>query len=132
MNRKPVPEITELSKPHWDGMQRGELLIQRCADCGAWVFYPSHWCTRCYGQNLPWTACSGRGEVYSFSVVHYPPYESFAEVPYVLATIELEEGVHMMTNVVNCDWRQVKVGMKVKMTLEERAGGFKVPQFEPA
>lgn len=131
MTNKPLPEITDLSRPHWDAMQRGELLIQRCDECQAWVFYPSYWCTSCYAQDLTWTRCSGRGEVYSFSVVHYPPYDSYSEVPYVLATIELEEGVHMMTNLVGCDWQEVRVGMGVRMTLEEREGGFRVPQFEP-
>lgn len=131
MSNKPLPEITELTKPHWDAIQRGQLSVQRCDDCQAWVFYPSHWCTSCYSEKLTWTLCSGKGEVYSFSVVRYPPYDSFAEVPYVLATIELAEGVHMMTNVVNCDPEEVRVGMKVQLTFEERDGGFKVPQFEP-
>ena len=132
MSSKPIPELTELNRPFYDAVQRGELHIQRCDDCDAWVFYPNHWCTACYSANLNWTPCSGSGSVYSFSVVHYAPYESYRDVPYVLATIELEEGPHLMTNLVNCDWKTVVVGMPVRLTTEARAGGFKVPQFEPA
>ena len=131
MSIKPLPEISEIARPFWDAVQLGELKIQQCADCHAWVFYPSLWCTHCYSSNLTWTRCTGLGEVYSFSVVHYPPYESHADVPYVLAIIELDEGPRMMTNVLNCPWRSVRVGMPVRLTFEERHGGFKIPQFEP-
>ena len=132
MTDKALPELDELTQPFYAAIQRDELHIQRCGDCKTWVFYPNHWCTHCYSEQLTWTPCSGRGSVYSFSVVHYVPYPSYSDVPYVLATIELEEGPHLMTNLVNCAWESVAVGMEVQLTTESRAGGFKVPQFEPA
>ena len=132
MSLKPLPEIDELTRPFWDAVQRGSLEIQRCRDCAQWVFYPNAWCTACYGKALEWKPVTGFGSVYSYSVVHYPPYASFAaDVPYVLATIELDEGPHMMTNVVHCAWADVRIGMRVRLCFETRQG-FRIPQFEPA
>ncbi len=132
MNPKPVPDIDLITRPFWDAVQRRTLELQRCDDCAAWIFYPNEWCTSCYGRRLSWRAVSGRGSVYTFSVVHQPPFAAFAaEVPYVLATIELDEGPHMMTNVVNCAPDGVYIGLPVTVCFEDR-NGFLVPQFEPA
>ncbi|MCC7122553.1 MAG: OB-fold domain-containing protein [Gammaproteobacteria bacterium] len=133
MNEKPLPRVTALTRPFWDAIQREELHLQRCDECSAWVYYPSAWCRACYSARLTWTPCAGTGSVYSFSIVHYPQSEAFAaDVPYVLAIIELTEGPHLMTNLVNCALDDVRIGLPVRMSVEARAGGFKVPQFEPA
>lgn len=133
MSAKPLPRVTDLTRPYWDAIQRGELYLQRCDDCRSWVFYPSRWCRACYSSRLTWTRCAGKGVIYSYSIVHYPPSPAFAaDVPYVLAIVELAEGPRLMTNLVNCPLEEVAVGLPVRLCCEERAGGFKVPQFEPA
>ena len=133
MSAKPLPRVTELTRPYWDAIQRGELHLQRCEDCGAWVYYPNPWCRACYSTRLRWTRCAGTGSVYSYSIVHYPPFAAFAaDVPYVLATIALDEGPHLMTNLVNCPLDEVRVELPVRLCFEVRDGGFKIPQFEPA
>lgn len=132
MNPKPLPDIDDITRPFWDAVQRRTLALQRCDDCATWIFYPNTWCTACFGRALSWHPVSGRGSVYTYSVVHYPPFEAFAaEVPYVLATVELEEGPHMMTNIVGCHHEAVHVGMRVQICFEDR-NGFLVPQFGPA
>ncbi|HMM78280.1 MAG TPA: OB-fold domain-containing protein [Gammaproteobacteria bacterium] len=133
MSAKPLPRITDLTRPYWEAIQRGELQLQRCEDCGAWVYYPNPWCRACYSGRLSWQRCAGTGTLYSYSIVHYPPYPAFAaDVPYVLATVELSEGPHLMTNLVNCPLEDVHIGLALRLCFEVRDGGFKVPQFEPA
>jgi len=132
MSTKPLPEIDDTSRPFWDAVQNEQLHLQHCGACDSWIFYPSRWCTACYSQDLTWRAASGTGAVWSFSVIHQAPYAAFeVDVPYILATIRLSEGVQMMTNLINCDIDQVTVGMAVQFTTETRTDGFKVPLFEP-
>ena len=90
----PLPRPTPLSQPHWDGCREGELRVQRCTACGALEFIPQPVCTACFTEALEWTRVSGRGEVYSFSVVHRPQRPEF-RAPYVVAIVALEEGAHV-------------------------------------
>lgn len=130
---RPLPEIDDLTRPFWDAVQQERLLIQRCGACGAWVWHPRAWCDKCYSADLAWQAVSGLGAVWTYSVVHYAPIPGYADTaPYVLATIRLQEGPQLMTNVVGCDWQAVRVGMPVRVCFEAREGGFRVPQFTPA
>ena len=75
---------------------------------------------------------SGQAELFTYSVVHYAPLPGYADdVPYVLATVRLAEGPQMMTNIVGCDWQQVRIGQRLALCWEERGGGIRVPQFTP-
>lgn len=130
-DRRPVPTPTALSRPHWDGCKEGRLRVQRCADCGAFVFIPQPLCTRCHGDRLEWTESTGRGTVYSYTIVHRPPRPEF-DVPYVVAIVELEEGWFMLTNIVGCEPADVSVGLAVRVEFEERAGQVVVPVFRQA
>ena len=130
---KLLPDIDDLTRPFWDAARQQRLVMQRCADCGAYVWHPQPWCRSCYGQNLAWQELSGQAELFTYSVVHYAPLPGYADdVPYVLATVRLAEGPQMMTNIVGCDWQQVRIGQRLAVCWEERAGGIRVPQFTPA
>ncbi len=132
-NHKPVPEITDISRHFWEAVQRDELCLQRCLACSAWIYYPNRRCTSCYSDELEWQTCSGRGSVWSYSVVHQAPYESYrVDVPYILAMVRLEEGPQMMTNLLNCDPGELEIGLPVVFTTETRSDGFKIPQFQPS
>ena len=129
---KLLPDIDDLTRPFWDAARDGRLVMQRCADCGAYVWHPQPWCRACYGQNLAWQDMSGQAELFTYSVVHYAPLPGYADdVPYVLATVRLAEGPQMMTNIVGCDWQQVRIGQRLALCWEERGGGIRVPQFTP-
>jgi uncharacterized protein len=129
---KLLPHVDELTRPFWDAVQLERLLLQRCGACERWVWHPRAWCPHCYSGVLRWCGASGRGQVYTYSVVHYAPLPGYAqEVPYVLATVRLDEGVQMMTNIVGCPCDAVHVGQAVQVCFETREGGFKVPQFMP-
>lgn len=133
MKEKPVPQTRELSAPYWAAAREERFVIQRCKACGAFIFYPRPVCPECFGVELDWTQASGEGEVVSYSVVYQAPFLSYAnDAPYILAVVRLKEGPQMMANVLDCPKESMKVGLKVRVCFEERAGGFKIPQFTPA
>ena len=128
---KPQPRITSCAEYYWQQAGQNKLTMPYCRQCDKVFYYPRHWCPSCFNQDLGWQQVSGRGKVYSYSVIYQSPFPSYqADIPYVLAIIELEEGPRMMTNVVNCDAEHVRVDMAVQVTFERR-GAMKIPQFEP-
>lgn len=129
-NMIPLPHPTALSKPHWDACREGVLLVQRCRQCAAYVFIPQPCCNRCQSTELDWVASSGRGKVYSFSVVHRAPRPQF-EVPYIVAVIELEEGWHMLSNVLECPLDAMAVDLPVEVAFRKLTEEITLPYFAP-
>ena len=129
---KPLPRVNETTRPYWDGVRAERLLLQRCRACASFIHYPRAWCPQCWGTDLEWVESRGTGRVVTFTVVHQAPMESYAgDVPYVLAVVRLDEGPQMMTNLVGVEHSGVRVDLRVEVVFEERAGGFRVPQFRP-
>jgi len=127
----PLPVPTRLSKPHWDGCREGVLRVQQCADCGAFVFIPKPVCGACFGTKLAWVESRGRGTLYSYTVVHRPQQPAFA-VPYVVAIVELEEGWHMLSNLVDVAPDDVAIGMPLEVVFEAMSDEITLPYFRPA
>lgn len=124
---KPVPSPTAITKPYWDATREGRLLFQRCGRCGAHTHYPRPLCPACGSSAFEWVQATGRGRIFSATVVHHPPSAAFASpLPYVLAIVELEEGPHMMANILTDG--PVRIGAAVCVTFEPR-GDFAIPQF---
>ena len=130
---KPLPTVAGETKPFWDSCRRGQLVIQQCADCGEYQWYPRGICANCWGENIRWVQSSGRGTVWTYTVTYQNRTTGFAEmVPYALALVELEEGVRMFTNIVECNPREVYIGMPVEVTFQAATGQISVPYFKPA
>lgn len=129
---RPLPRITEATRAYWEAAREGRLLLQRCRPCEAFFHYPRPWCPACWRADFEWLPASGRGRVVTYTVVHQAPFESYAGEPYVLAVVRLDEGPQMMANVLEIDPRRMRVDLEVEVTFEERAGGWRVPQFRPA
>lgn len=127
----PLPRPTALSRPHWEGCRDGKLLVQQCRQCGAHVFIPQPCCTQCQSTELSWIECSGRGKIYSYTVVHRAPRPQF-EVPYVVAIIELEEGWHMLSNVFDCPVEEVAIDMPVRVAFRKMTEEITLPYFSPS
>jgi uncharacterized OB-fold protein len=109
--------------------------IQRCEDCASFTFYPRALCPSCGSRALRWAPVSGRGRIYSLTIVHRPTNAAFkSETPYVVALIDLEEGCRMMSNVigVQADPDQVKIGMPVEVVYERVTDDTVLPKFRPA
>lgn len=128
-----VPQPTELTRPFWSAAREHRLSIQRCKECQRHVFYPRPLCPHCGADALEWVDASGRGAIYSYTVARRPTSRAFAErVPYVIAIVELDEGPHMTTNIVECDPESLRVGDRVEAIFEDVSDEVALVQFRPA
>jgi uncharacterized protein len=122
----PVPDAVSL--PFWEGIAEGVLRVQRCGACGRYVFYPRAVCPYCASSKLDWVDASGRGRIHSYTVVHRAPPEYRDEVPYVVALVELDEGVRMMARLVDVEPAAVSVDLPVEVAIQ---GDPRLPYFRP-
>ncbi|MEO5877685.1 MAG: OB-fold domain-containing protein [Streptosporangiaceae bacterium] len=113
----------------WDGAKEGELRIQRCAECGVLRHPPGPMCPRCHATKRDYVVASGRGTVFSFVVHHHPPVPGRTP-PYVVALVELEEGVRIIGNLL-CDPAAVSIGMPVELTFQKIDDELTLPQWQP-
>ncbi len=131
--KKPLPVIQPWSKEFWKGSKQHKLLIQECNDCGIKIFYPRLHCPDCWSSNLGWSQACGRAKVYSYTITLAGVEEKFAEdLPYVLAMVDLEEGIRMLTRIVECKPEEVKIGMDVEVTFEDVTEDISLPLFRPS
>lgn len=119
----PQPNVE--TQAFWDAAGEGKLLIKSCNSCGKPHYYPRALCPRCFSDNTEWTEAKGTGEIYSFSVMKR------AKIPYAIAYVTLDEGVTMMTNIVDTDLDAIKIGQKVKVVFKPTEDGPPVPMFTP-
>jgi uncharacterized OB-fold protein len=130
---KPLPRIDQESKGFWEACQRGELYLQRCGGCGKTRYYPRALCPHCLDDRTEWVLSSGKGAVYTYTVTHQNQAPGFRDsLPYVLAYVDLEEGVRLLTNIVGCDPESVRIGMAVMVAFEEATAEITLPKFKPA
>lgn len=132
-SQKPVPVTDRDNESFWNRVNQGQFTFQRCRGCRRPQFYARSLCSHCKAADLAWESASGRGTIASFSIVHRAPLEAFqADVPYVLALVDLEEGIRFMCNVIRCDPNTVRIGDLVKVVFERREGSEQqIPQVEP-
>lgn len=119
VHTKPLPQVTASNAPFWAAAKRGELMFLRCSDCGAWNFPAGPVCQRCWSENLEWRLASGRGVVSSWVVFRRAFDPSFeADVPYAVVEVEVEEGVRLISNLVDVPVAKVHRGMPVQAVFD--------------
>ena len=121
----PVMNIGD--EQYFEAAAQGKLLLKKCGDCGEVHHYPRGICPFCLSANVAWQEAKGTGIVYTYSVTRRG-----GPVPYCIAYVTLDEGVSMMTNIVDCDLDDVRIGQRVKLTFKKSAGGVSIPMFTPA
>ena len=134
--KKPLPAITTEAKPFWDEAAQNKLVMQRCEECRAYVWTPRPACFECGSEQVEWTQLSGKGEIYSFTVIRQivgrAASKAFEpDVPYVVAWIDLEEGPRMISNVIGCPVEDAKIGTKVSVVFEQQSPEIWLPKFKP-
>ncbi|MFF7154735.1 OB-fold domain-containing protein [Streptomyces sp. NPDC008139] len=128
---KPLPELDPVSTTYFRAAQEGTLLIQRCPSCHATQHYPRLICRVC-AATPEWEAASGRGTVYTYTVVRQAGMPGFDEdAPYVIALVDLDEGPRMMGNITGCPVDEVRVGQRVQAYQLRIADGIGLPQWRP-
>jgi uncharacterized protein len=127
------PLVEDESRPFWDGLRDGRLLIKHCTACGAFHYYPRPFCPSCWSDDVEWYEASGRATVYTYSTVYVNDLPPFGpQVPYVAAVVELEEGPRMMTRLVDCTKDDITLGMPVEVTYTDLDDELKIAVFRPA
>jgi uncharacterized OB-fold protein len=127
MRKIPAPAVNPENKAYFDAAAAGKLLVKFCAGCKSYHHYPRAICPFCFSDRTEWREAKGTGTVYTYSVLRRGVPE-----PYCIAYVTLEEGVSMLTNLVDCDFDAVKIGMPVKVTFKPSDGGAPVPMFTRA
>jgi len=128
--QRPAPAPYNFTQPFWDGARERKLLLQYDPDAGKCQFYPRPISVFSGRRNLEWREASGRGTVYTYTVSHKAPAPFKNVSPFVIVTVELPEGVRIMTNLINCPPDRVKIGMPVRLAWV-KAGDMNFPVFEP-
>ena len=114
MTLPPLPAIGPDTAAFYEAARRGELRFQRCADCGAWRHYPRPACPACQSRRFSWERASGRGTVYTWTIVHGPTLPAFeASLPYNVVDVLLEEGIHFVSQVLDCPPQALRDGLPV-------------------
>jgi hypothetical protein len=124
------PIADEHSQAYWDGAANGRLLIQRCTSCGARQFYPRRHCTACFAPEPEWVEAAGTGRLHTYTVVHRTPNPEFAgEAPYVLAIVQLDEGVRVSARILDVPHEELVCDMRVRVVFTPLTDGITLPNF---
>ncbi|HEX6167367.1 MAG TPA: OB-fold domain-containing protein [Acidimicrobiales bacterium] len=127
------PPVTEASAPFWDATREQRFVLPWSTATGKPVWYPREVDPAAPDQPFDWREASGEGVVYAASVHHKTgPGRDPDDGPYVVALVELPEGVRMMTNIVGCPPDEVTVGMPVRLVWHPLSDGRHLPMFAPA
>jgi len=129
-----LPLVDSESEPFWQAAREGRFLIMHCRPCDRPYFYPRRYCPRCWSDQTEWREASGRGTLYTYSVVHQNPAPPFRDwCPYAVVVVDLEEGVRVMGNWDrSADLKRLVVGLPVQVTFEQVNDEIALPRFRPA
>lgn len=120
----PAPNPNPGDEAFFEATGQGKLMVRKCNGCGKPHWYPRHQCPFCMSHDLTWVQAGGGGSIYSFSVTRRG-----GQPPFAIAYVTLDEGVSMMTNIVDCDLDDIRIGQRVKVVFKDAKGDFKVPCF---
>ncbi|MEM9176469.1 MAG: Zn-ribbon domain-containing OB-fold protein [Myxococcota bacterium] len=124
----PLPRPTPISQPFWDACKEERLTVQRCKGCGSYTFIPQPCCGDCLSEDFDWVESSGHGTLYSFSTV-YRPQQPVFETPYTVVIVELDEGYHMLSNLIGVAPEDVEIGMRLEVFFEAMSDEITLPYF---
>ena len=130
---RPLPETRNAGATFWSKAAEGVLVAPKCTECGRTFWHPRPRCPHCGSERVDWIRASGQGAVHTFTVVRQSgdPYFK-TKVPYVVAMIDLDEGVRIMTNIVDTPLAALAVGMRVEVVFEDAGDGVAIPLFRAA
>jgi uncharacterized protein len=132
LSLRALPAPDNASRHYWQSAAEGRLVVQRCTSCGVYQFYPRALCASCAGET-EWVEASGRGSLHTFTVIRQNRSEAFAALsPYAVGIVELEEGVRMMSNIVDCDVEELEVDMALEVLILKAADDVGLPFWRPA
>jgi uncharacterized OB-fold protein len=131
---KPLPTITDLTRPFWSAAHEGRLVLQKCQRCATFNFQPKPWCIECGSRELVWTDAKPYGTVYSYTIsrsvaMNFPGWQ--AELPVLMCLIDLDDGARMYGQVTHCTPAELHIGMRVQAYFEAISDDAGIPKFRP-
>jgi len=131
---KPLPTVTELTRPFWTAAKAGRLVLQKCDHCGTFNFHPKSWCIQCGSRALTWTDAQPTGTVYSFTIsrsvaMNHPGWQ--VDLPVLMCLIDLDDGARMYGQVTHCRPEDLHIGMRVQVWFESISHEAGIPKFRP-
>jgi uncharacterized protein len=124
------PPASDAGQPFWDATREGRLELPWCTACDRPIWYPRAFCPACAGSDVDWRPASGRATVHAFTIEQAGQTRAL-EPPYVVALVDLDEGVRIMTNIVGVPADEVAVGARVEVVWEALSDGRQLPLFKP-
>ncbi|MBY0331255.1 MAG: OB-fold domain-containing protein [Acetobacteraceae bacterium] len=130
---KPLPEISAETRPYWDGLAAGRLLLQRCTGCGAIRHYPRPLCPACHSFEHDWVEAAGTATVHSWTVAHHPFHPAWRGAPpFTLVTADLPEGVRILAPLHGAGPEALRIGAPLRIGIEDNGQGLCLPVLHPA
>lgn len=127
------PIFSPDAQPYWDGLQAGQLRVQRCRGCGQLRHYPRPLCPACHSFEVEWVALAGGGTVHSWTRPHQSALPGFADqVPFTLVTVDMAEGLRVLGRLDEADGSALRPGAAVTMTIAPAPSGLPQPVFRLA
>jgi uncharacterized protein len=128
---KPLPVVTEENRPFWEGCRQGKLLLQYCDQCQQHQFYPRLYCMHCGSSNVRWISASGRGVIYSYTVIHQNKSPEFVQdTPYNVVVVQLAEGPRLMSTIVETGLAELRIDMPVTVVFDVVSEVIHLPRFK--
>ncbi|MES2484100.1 MAG: Zn-ribbon domain-containing OB-fold protein [Pseudomonadota bacterium] len=122
----PAPKRHPDTRHFWEAADQRRLLYKHCGACGKPHFYPRPLCPFCFSDATEWREASGGATLYTYTVMRR------ADPPYAIAFVTLDEGVSMMTNIVDADFDALRIGQRVRLKWQAAEDGTPVAMFAPA
>ncbi len=133
MSDKPLPELDGFAKEFYAWCRRGDLRFQRCSNCQTWRHVPREMCARCGSDEWKWVKSGGKGTVFTWTVAERAMHPAFVDaVPYAPVVVELDEGVRLVTEIVDCAPSELQIGMPVEVAFEKVSDDLTLPKFRRA
>jgi uncharacterized OB-fold protein len=129
---KSLPRGEDYNGEFYQFCQQHELRFQRCTACGTWRHMPRESCPACGAFDWTWERSSGKGRVYSWTVIHRALHPGFAaDVPYAAVIVELAEGVRMVSQVVGLPPEKLRLDLPVEVVFDDVTPEVTLPKFRP-
>jgi uncharacterized OB-fold protein len=130
---RPLPSLQGLTREFYEWCRKGELRFQRCDACATWRHVPREVCARCGATAWSWTRASGRGRIFTWTVAARAMHPAFAaDAPYAPVVVEMEEGVRLVSQMVDCPPDQLAIDMPVEVVFEAVTPEVTLPRFRRA
>ncbi len=127
---RPLPALQGLTQQFYDWCRQGELRFQRCADCGSWRHVPRETCARCGSFRWEWQRSSGQGHIFTWTVAARAMHPAFAaDAPYAPVVVEMDEGVRIVSQVIDCPPEELAIDMPVEVTFAAVTPEVTLPRF---